>query len=99
MLSGIVANGSAVMSAQHRGGSMPRAAVMYAPNTPFIIEDIEVGRPRHGEALVRVAASGVCHSNLHFMHGAIPSPFPIIFGEEGIGVVEAVGPGVTTVQP
>ncbi|MCC7370977.1 MAG: Zn-dependent alcohol dehydrogenase [Chloroflexi bacterium] len=78
---------------------MPRAAVMYAPNTPFQIVDVDVAPPRHGEALVKVAASGVCHSNLHFMHGAIPSPFPIIFGEEGIGVVEAVGPGVTTVAP
>lgn len=78
---------------------MPRAAVMYAPNTPFQIVDIDVDAPRAGEALVRVAASGVCHSNLHFMHGNIPSPFPIIFGEEGIGVVEAVGPGVTSVEP
>jgi S-(hydroxymethyl)glutathione dehydrogenase/alcohol dehydrogenase len=78
---------------------MPRAAVMYAPNTPFQIVDIDVAEPKAGEALVRVAASGVCHSNLHFMHGTIPSPFPIIFGEEGIGVVEAVGPGVTSVEP
>ncbi len=78
---------------------MPRAAVMYAPDTPFEIEQITVDPPRAGEALVKMAASGVCHSNLHFMHGKIPAPFPIIFGEEGIGVVEAVGPGVTSVEP
>ncbi|GAA4469472.1 zinc-binding dehydrogenase [Phytohabitans houttuyneae] len=74
--------------------------VLIAARTPHRILDLEVGEPRAGEVRVRMAASGVCHSCLYAIdgdHAAIP--MPIVLGDEGAGVVEAVGTGVTTVAP
>ncbi|HBY99137.1 MAG: Zn-dependent alcohol dehydrogenase [Ardenticatenaceae bacterium] len=76
-----------------------RAAVFYEPNTPFIIEDIELDPPGPGEALVKIAVSGVCHSDYHLVTGSTQHPLPVVAGHEGAGVVEAVGPGVTRVRP
>lgn len=75
------------------------AAVMYGANQPLVIEDVEIDEPAAGEVLVRTAASGVCHSDLHFMEGSCPSQVPIVLGHESAGVVERVGPHVTTVSP
>ena len=64
------------------------------------LEDVDVDEPRAGEVLVRVAASGICGSDLHVLHGRSPvAAFPCVLGHEGAGVVEAVGAGVTTVAP
>ena len=64
------------------------------------LEEIEVDDPRHGEVLVRVAASGVCGSDLHVVHGrSVIDAFPMVLGHEGAGVVEEVGSGVTAVSP
>src|SRR5690349_1068503 len=60
-------------------------------------EPLIVDEPGPGEVLVRVQASGVCHTDLHIRNGAIGT-LPILLGHEGAGVVEAVGPGVTTPQ-
>lgn len=72
---------------------------MYGVNQPLVIEDVEVDEPRAGEVLVKTSASGVCHSDLHFMEGSYPTQTPIVLGHESAGVVEKVGEGVTTVKP
>lgn len=76
-----------------------KAAVLRAPQTPFVIETLTLDEPRQGEALVRIAACGVCHSDYHLVTGATQHPLPVVCGHEGAGVVEAVGPGVTRVRP
>jgi Zn-dependent alcohol dehydrogenase len=76
-----------------------RAAVLRAFNEPLAIEEVELDAPRHGEILVRMAASGVCHSDLHVLQGIHPTELPVILGHEGAGVVEEIGPGVSHVSP
>lgn len=63
-----------------------------------MIEEVTLDAPKAGEVLVRIAASGVCHSDLSVIDGTLPLPTPIVLGHEGAGVVEAVGPGVTSVK-
>ena len=76
-----------------------KAAVLFAPNTPFVIEQVTLASPRAGEVLVRIAATGVCRSDHHVMTGATRHPLPVVCGHEGAGVVTAVGPDVTHVKP
>lgn len=76
-----------------------RAAVFYEPHSPFQIEALDLQPPQPGEILVKMAAAGVCHSDWHLMTGATRHPLPVVPGHEGAGVVEAVGLGVTRVQP
>lgn len=76
-----------------------KAAVMYGVGQPLVIEDVEIDEPRAGEVLVKTAASGVCHSDLHFMEGSYPTVTPIILGHESAGIVEKVGEGVKNVKP
>jgi len=76
-----------------------KAAVLYAPNQPLQIEEIEVEDPQANEVLIKTAATGVCHSDLHFMEGKWMCPMPVVLGHESAGVVEKVGPGVTNVKP
>jgi Zn-dependent alcohol dehydrogenase len=71
-----------------------RAAVLYEFNQPLVIQELELDPPKTGEVLVRMAASGVCHSDLHGAQGIHPTALPIVLGHEGAGVVEGVGPGV-----
>jgi S-(hydroxymethyl)glutathione dehydrogenase/alcohol dehydrogenase len=75
-----------------------RAAVLKTIPGQLDIEEVVVGEPGPGEVLVRTAAAGLCHSDLHFMTGAYPYPTPTVLGHESAGVVEAVGPGVTHVE-
>lgn len=63
------------------------------------VEDVTLEAPRAGEVLVKMAATGVCHSDLSVLHGAVPMPLPMVLGHEGAGVVQAVGPGVPGIQP
>lgn len=77
-------------------GFIARAAVLEAPGRPAVIRELAVLDPREGEVRVRMLASGVCHSDLHVRDGDWERPGPIVMGHEGAGVVEAVGPGVTT---
>ena len=74
----------------HQMGS-PRP---YAESRPIHIEEVDLDAPEEGEVLVRVAAAGVCHSDLSVVDGARPRPLPMVLGHEGSGVVEEVGPGV-----
>ena len=76
-----------------------KAAVFRGPQQPLYIEDIDVDKPGPREVLVRTAAVGVCHSDLHFVDGLYPYPAPAVLGHEPAGVVEAVGELVTYVQP
>lgn len=76
-----------------------RAAVTPALNAPMVIEDVLLDDPGPGEALVRIIASGVCHTDAITRAGDLPMPLPGILGHEGAGVVEAVGDGVTAVEP
>lgn len=76
-----------------------RAAVLHEVGKPLMIEELDLEEPRAGEVLVRIAAAGVCHSDLHYMRGEWPIPKPAVLGHEGSGVVERIGPGVTKVQP
>lgn len=75
-----------------------RAAVAWEPGKPLSIEEIAVAPPATGEVLIRLVATGVCHTDAYTLSGADPEGvFPAILGHEGGGVVEAVGPGVTSV--
>ena len=71
-----------------------RAAVLQKPGQAVSIEDLTLDPPNAGEVLVRILASGVCHSDLHVRDGEWPRPGPFVIGHEGAGIVEALGPGV-----
>jgi NDMA-dependent alcohol dehydrogenase len=75
------------------------AAVLWKPGGPWEIDTIDLDPPRHGEVLVRLVASGLCHSDEHFITGDLPFMGPMIGGHEGAGIVEEVGPGVTGLAP
>ena len=76
-----------------------RAAVFHAPNDALTVEEIDIDDPRGEKVVVRTAASGVCHSDLHFVEGKYAIPMPAILGHEAAGTVEAVGDQVTYVKP
>ncbi|HSD29978.1 MAG TPA: Zn-dependent alcohol dehydrogenase [Vicinamibacteria bacterium] len=75
-----------------------RAAVLRELNGPLSVEDVELAEPGTGEVAVRLAASGVCHSDWNVITGATPNPLPAVLGHEGAGVVEQVGDSVTGVS-
>jgi S-(hydroxymethyl)glutathione dehydrogenase/alcohol dehydrogenase len=78
---------------------MVKAAVLYKPNEPMPIVDLMQGAPKAGEVRVKMAAAGVCASDHHVMLGQTTFPMPIVLGHEGAGVIDEVGPGVTSVKP
>jgi NDMA-dependent alcohol dehydrogenase len=75
------------------------AAVLWEVGAPWSVEEIELDPPLDTEVLVRMVASGMCHTDEHLVTGDLPSEFPIVGGHEGAGVVEAVGIKVTRVRP
>ncbi|MFG2729431.1 NAD(P)-dependent alcohol dehydrogenase [Streptomyces canus] len=76
-----------------------RAAVVESGGAPFTLSDIELDEPGPHEALVRMVATGLCHTDLGVASGGLPFPLPGVLGHEGAGVVEAVGSAVTGVAP
>lgn len=76
-----------------------KAAVFRTPHQPLTIEPIEIDTPGPHEVLVQTVASGVCHSDLHALHGNLPVRTPGVLGHEPAGIIEAVGSEVTTVKP
>ena len=72
--------------------------VVYDGNDYQVVDDLSVKDPGPGEVTVRIEAAGLCHSDLSVISGTIPFPTPVVLGHEGAGVVEAVGPSVTTVK-
>ena len=75
-----------------------RGAVLFEPGRPLEICDVDIAPPRAGEVLVRMAAAGVCHTDLHVMQGKFAAPLPAVLGHEGSGVVAEVGPGVSSLR-
>jgi S-(hydroxymethyl)glutathione dehydrogenase/alcohol dehydrogenase len=78
---------------------MTKAAVMYNFNEPLKIESVTVKGPRENEVVVKLAASGVCHTDLSAVQARLPVPPPVILGHEGAGVIEEVGSDVRDLQP
>ena len=75
-----------------------KAAVFREVGKPLEIEDVEISKPGPREVLVRTAAAGVCHSDLHFVEGLYPAKLPIVLGHESAGIVEEVGEQVSYVK-
>jgi alcohol dehydrogenase len=73
-------------------------SVPYAQSRPLAIREVELAGPGHGEVLVRIAAAGLCHSDLSVIDGNRPRPLPMVLGHEAAGVVEALGDGVDDLQ-
>jgi S-(hydroxymethyl)glutathione dehydrogenase / alcohol dehydrogenase len=76
-----------------------KAAVFHGPKMPLSIEDVELDKPQDREVLIKTVASGVCHSDLHFVDGLYPYAAPAVLGHEAAGIVEEVGKQVTYVKP
>jgi S-(hydroxymethyl)glutathione dehydrogenase / alcohol dehydrogenase len=79
--------------------TMPNGPASSWDRPPFVVDTLTLDEPRAGEVLVRLAASGVCHSDWHLVTGDTKHPLPAVAGHEGAGVIEAVGPNVSRVQP
>ena len=67
----------------------------YAKTRPLSIEELDLAPPGHGEVLVKIAAAGLCHSDLSVINGDRPRPMPMVLGHEAAGIVEELGEGVT----
>ncbi|MDT7676015.1 MAG: S-(hydroxymethyl)mycothiol dehydrogenase [Pseudonocardiales bacterium] len=76
-----------------------RGVVAHTKGKPVSVETITVPDPGPGEAVVKVQACGVCHTDLHYREGGINDEFPFLLGHEAAGIVESVGSGVTDVEP
>jgi aryl-alcohol dehydrogenase len=76
-----------------------KAAVAREQGGQLSVETLTLENPRDQEILVRVVATGVCHTDLVVLAGHLPTPFPVVLGHEGAGVVEQVGSGITKVKP
>jgi NDMA-dependent alcohol dehydrogenase len=78
---------------------MPKAAVCTGLNQPLEVRNLDLAPPKAGEVLVRMGASGVCHSDLSIQNGTLFGAFPIVLGHEGAGVIEQIGDGVEDLAP
>jgi len=76
-----------------------QAAILWRQGEPLVVESVDLAPPQAGEALVKVKAAGVCHSDLHPARGDWPIETPVVLGHEGAGVVEEIGPGVERLRP
>jgi len=76
-----------------------QAAVCYEFGKPLVVEDIVIDPPQAGEVKVKLAATAICHSDVHLIRGEWGGEVPVIAGHESAGIVDAVGEGVTNVQP
>jgi len=76
-----------------------KAAVLHQVGQPLAIEDVSVDKPGPREVLIRTAAAGVCHSDLHFVEGLYPYRLPVVLGHESAGIVDDVGADVNYVNP
>ena len=76
-----------------------KAAVFREVNKAMEVEEVEVSKPGPREILIRTAAAGVCHSDMHFFNGTYPGQLPIVLGHESAGIVDQVGSDVSYVKP
>ena len=75
-----------------------KAAVLWGPDQKWEVEEIDLDPPKRGEVMVKLVASGLCHSDEHLVTGDIPTQFPVLGGHEGAGVVVEIGEGVEEVE-
>ena len=77
-----------------------QASLLYEPGRPLEVADLDLEGPKEDEVMVRMVATGVCHSCLHVVDGSWTGfPMPMVLGDEGAGIVEEVGPGVRHTKP
>jgi NDMA-dependent alcohol dehydrogenase len=76
-----------------------KAAVCYEYNKPLVIEDITLDPPGQGEVKIKLAATAICHSDIHLLKGELPAKLPFVAGHESAGYVDEVGKGVTAFKP
>lgn len=76
-----------------------KAAIVYEYGKPVVVEEIDLRPPRESEVLIKIGASGICHSDYSVMKGTIPHELPEVLGHEGAGAIVEVGPGVETYNP
>src|SRR6266487_2326549 len=76
-----------------------KAAVCYAFGQPLVVEEVEIDPPQPGEVKVRLAATAICHSDVHLIRGEWGGDLPVVAGHEAAGIVEAAGENVTLAQP
>jgi S-(hydroxymethyl)glutathione dehydrogenase / alcohol dehydrogenase len=76
-----------------------KAAVCYEFGQPLVVEEVEIDPPQAGEVKVKIVACAICHSDVHLIRGEWGGNTPVIAGHEAAGIVDEVGPGVTSVQP
>ncbi|MGN0314062.1 MAG: alcohol dehydrogenase catalytic domain-containing protein [Fusicatenibacter sp.] len=76
-----------------------KAAVTYEANAPFVIEEVDLAEPKDNEVLVKVVASGICHTDEVARSQMIPVPLPAVLGHEGCGIVEKTGKNVKDLKP
>lgn len=75
-----------------------KAAVLWGANEKWEVEEVDLDPPNENEVLVKLTASGLCHSDHHLVTGDLPFPYPVVGGHEGAGIVAGVGPGVAEVE-
>jgi len=76
-----------------------KAAVCHEFGKPLVVEELDIDPPQKGEVKVRLAATAVCHSDIHFLGGELGGQAPVVAGHESSGYIEEVGEGVTSVKP
>jgi S-(hydroxymethyl)glutathione dehydrogenase/alcohol dehydrogenase len=76
-----------------------KAAICYAFGKPLVVEEVDIAPPQAGEVKVRLAATAICHSDVHVIRGEWGGDLPVVAGHESAGIVEAVGANVTVVKP
>jgi NDMA-dependent alcohol dehydrogenase len=79
-------------------GMKTKAAVLWGLGEKWQVEELDLDDPKPGEVMVKLTASGLCHSDEHLVTGDIPIPFPVVGGHEGAGIIHKVGAGVTDVE-
>src|SRR5512143_85668 len=75
-----------------------KAAVCYEYGKPLVVEDVNLDPPAKGQVKVRLAATAICHSDIHALRGELPFPLPMVAGHESAGYVDEIGPDVTNVK-
>jgi Zn-dependent alcohol dehydrogenase len=76
-----------------------KAAVCYQFSTPLVLEEVELDRPKGGQVKVRLAATAICHSDIHDIKGELPGDLPFVGGHESAGYVDEIGPDVPALEP
>ena len=76
-----------------------KAAVVHEKSGPFVVEAIEIAEPRDDEILVKIVATGICHTDIGVRGQSYPVPLPAVLGHEGAGIVEKIGRNISKVQP